>query len=377
MKKKLSFLLCIAFLFTLTACQVEDIADDSDKESKGKTVSAEEATEKATEPESIQPEIEEIPLQDGYGWVYGDGKEAAAFARILAHQENPTTYYIYDLNGDGLGELIFAPNGEDLVVYEYTNGSIGASAADADTRNLLSGLTAYSGYEALSGIYSQQSKIQTPLVEVFTKVDPLQFSNGRETILVLEDNTVLLIDTTVPSVKIYSQLKYNENILGVTKHSVYFTYYDEDFGIGTEIYSLDRNGAPLENYGNVRSGFYIPGYVLIQNTRTDVSPTTLSIYNNEDEAIVDKLCAWPAREDGGNLYYMELSRDPYEDFDNEDPLTLTMVRLDTNGITALFEVTVGPGHIASLYDGQLMIMDEGVQTFYNIATGEVVEQKVF
>lgn len=381
--------------------------------------------------------ISDIPeLQDGEVLLYGEPAPVMLYASKMVETENLDNCYLYDIDGDGLSELILHHQnsmGEPLFeFYTCQNGvltSLGTLDAlcrrvvfdgnrlllqyaferheEIQTVRLSNGCLSiefvserdlkeredYTDYNALPassygcdpGILSYtytkaQNSVVTPS-EYFIEKDGY-FTDGKCAYGLLSDGTLIGFDGVTGTSTVYgSKFLENHMLFGVTKKSLFFrnTAPDKDridieWRGGNEIYSLSKETFTRTDYAGAWEGQYQAGYILLKSFRSDVSPSFLCVIDNDDVIRVSYVAGWDLTVYDGHVYLLEVCEDLYA-----SPITcsVTEYRLDPDGLSEVALIGEGRYYYAYYTGSSIKMMDmsisEDVETLsFDIPTGKPV-----
>lgn len=372
-----------------------------------------------TDPSTTEPEVR---LRDGEVLLYGDPAPAMLYAAKMEETEELEYLYLYDIDGDGLCELILeyycdfyfytcrndtliylgtfdsrcrepVLDGDRLLlqytsegheeIYTVTLANDVLSVVLASERDLGEG-ESYTEYSALplrsygsdlsllSNLYTQaQNQVVTPS-EYFVEKDGY-FTDGQCAYCLLSDGTLLGYDGVTGTSTAYGA-NFSENtfLFGVTENSFYFQYADPENWWGVTVYALDKSTLVRTNYGEGWEPKYREGYVLLKSFRSDVSPSFLRVIDNDDVTLVSDVFGFDLTVYDGQVYLLEV----YEDLSvSPNTTTITEYRLDPGGLTEVALIAEG-SYYAHYHEASIVVYDlsqeENNATYFDIPTGKPI-----
>lgn len=390
--------------------------DPSDSLSQQKTESEEDVTEPPTLKEGeVLQRIDPAPLM--------------AYAEKMMRIENLDTCYLYDIDGDGLCEMILRyGNGEaDMVFdfYTYRNGLLyigqlsGGHSSMCVANGQLSRHYVQMGYEDLyavtlkNGAVCEELMRSSELAEgedyasypeptntgekdlgIFLSVytDDLNrvvtlsdyyvekdgvFTNGQYAYQLLPDGTLWSIDAVEGITTVYaSKLSEYITLFAVTEQSLFFENTDPDRNDwswwGAEVFALDKNTYARTDYGDGLNGRYESGYVFLSGFRSDVSPTRLTVINSNDLTLIDDVAIWTFTVLDGSVFYYAIDAEAYNAW---EPYSMTEYRLDSTGTTQIADFSLEKGGFVYFPDADTVCISsctDSEYTIFDIRTGEPI-----
>lgn len=376
-----------------------------------------------TDPSTTEPEVR---LRDGEVLLSVDPAPLMAYAKKMMSIENLDACYLYDIDGDGLCEMIlrYGRSEADMVFdfYTYRNGLLyigqlsGGHSYICIANGQLSRLYGQMGYEELYTISLENGAVceeltrssqlpegveYTSYPEPTAKTDQKDlnvfayvyaeklnqvaavsdhceekdgyFSDGRYAYQLLPDGTLWYVDGVTGIITIYgTKIPDYTTLFGVTENSLYFQYADPENWWGVTVYALGKSDLARTDFGSSWNAYYKSGYVILTSFRSDVSPSKLKVIDQDDRVPVSDVTVWTVSGLDGYVYYFTADYDAYA---NSEPYTMTGYRLDSNGSVKIAEFSMGKGGFAYFQGEETLYiagLSDGSSVHYNIRTGETV-----
>lgn len=340
---------------------------------------------------------------------YWDSMAAAVYADTIVNAENLIKFYLFDLDGDNIRELILRTGISEADTfyqfYTFRNGALqyldSLSGGHSDlfiSDGALIKQYGHMGYETVEILSMGQSGLVTtcildrtvpadgdytaysecpiqstledlsPLAQLYVAsggVTPEQtayfvetdgfFTNGQQTCTLLADGRLFLSDGTTGTVDASLQFDTETmSLLAVTDHRLYFIYDDPEDWWGIEVISCTYTGGNTQTEMSGCEAVYDSGYLVLKSFRTDISPHRLIVIDSHDTVLVSGATAWDAAVYRGAVYYLAVDGETWYTTPTHK---MQLCRMDSSGTTVVAEYQVSA--CAYIDSGVLYLISQG------------------